>query len=326
MLDSLFRRNKPAADPARIALDRLGRSFERARATAIVAARPGLPDALRHQPLVSPRKGVDAARALNRASGLLAFSVLTDSALEHYRGAFRNKAMFTPLATSALTVAASLHGTTDQRESAHLFRDVTYALAAVTGLVGTAFHVFNVGSRVGGFRWVNFFYRAPVGAPMAILISGLFGVASERLRREGPGGRPTVFGLGAGRTLATITAGSMAGTVGEAWLLHFRGNFQNPAMYIPVTIPPASGALLMDAAIRGGEKRRTAARASLWATVATGIAGTFFHAYGVQRMMGGWRNWKQNLLDGPPVPTPPAFTGVALAGLAALDLLEGDDA
>ena len=34
--------------------------------------------------------------------------------------------------------------------------------------------------------------------------------------------------------------------------------------------------------------------------------------------MGGWRNWRQNVLNGPPLPAPPSFTGLALAGLAAL--------
>ena len=43
---------------------------------------------------------------------------------------------------------------------------------------------------------------------------------------------------------------------------------------------------------------------------------------GVARNMGGWRNWSQNLLNGPPIPAPPSFTGLALAGLAALGLLE----
>jgi hypothetical protein len=42
----------------------------------------------------------------------------------------------------------------------------------------------------------------------------------------------------------------------------------------------------------------------------------------VSRDMGGWGNWKQNVLNGPPLPAPPSFTGLALAGLAALRLLE----
>ena len=50
--------------------------------------------------------------------------------------------------------------------------------------------------------------------------------------------------------------------------------------------------------------------------------GTAFHAYGIHRNMGGWRNWSQMILQGPPLPAPPGFIGVALAGLGALDLLE----
>ena len=55
---------------------------------------------------------------------------------------------------------------------------------------------------------------------------------------------------------------------------------------------------------------------------AMGFAGVGFHAYGVSRNMGGWRNWSQNVLNGPPLPAPPSFAGLALAGLAALGLME----
>ena len=54
-----------------------------------------------------------AARRLNRAAGTIAASVLVDSSMEHYRGAFENKAMYTPIATSALTLLASFHGHKD---------------------------------------------------------------------------------------------------------------------------------------------------------------------------------------------------------------------
>ena len=70
---------------------------------------------------------VRAARRLNRASGMLAFSVLADSAVEHYRGSFENKAMFTPLVISALGLAVSAHGTADNRPDAHRLR--VYELA-----------------------------------------------------------------------------------------------------------------------------------------------------------------------------------------------------
>ena len=57
---------------------------------------------------------------------------------------------------------------------------------------------------------------------------------------------------------------------------------------------------------------------------ASRIRSVGFHAYGVSRNMGGWRNWSQNVLNGPPLPAPPSFTGLALAGLAALSLIEDE--
>jgi hypothetical protein len=69
-------------------------------------------------------------------------------------------------------------------------------------------------------------------------------------------------------------------------------------------------------------RNRRLTRWALKATAALGALGVGFHAYGVQRNMGGWYNWRQTLLNGPPLPAPPSFTGLALAGLAALGLLE----
>jgi hypothetical protein len=65
-----------------------------------------------------------------------------------------------------------------------------------------------------------------------------------------------------------------------------------------------------------------AARWWLRLLIAVGFIGSGFHAYGIQRNMGGWRNWSQNLLNGPPLPAPPAFTALAISGLTALDLIE----
>jgi hypothetical protein len=263
-----------------------------------------------------------AARRLNRAAGTLAASVLADSGIEHYRGSFKNKAMFTPLIVSALTLAMSLHGTSDMRPVAHRLRDTTYLLAAATGVIGTGFHVYNVGKKVGGFNWQNFFYAAPLGAPMAILLSGLLGFCSERVRESEPGMRPEIFDLPAGRTMAAVAGAGLLGTTGEAGLLHFRGAFHNPFMTLPVTLPPLGAILLASAAAGGPGRDHRFTRWWMRLLAAMGFAGVGFHAYGISRNMGGWRNWSQNVLNGPPLPAPPSFAGLALAGLAALGLMK----
>lgn len=265
---------------------------------------------------------VKAARRLNRAAGLLATSVLADSAVEHYRGSFHRPEMYLPLVTAALTLAISAHGLRDKRPGAHAMRDVTYSVAGLTGLTGGAFHVYNVAKRPGGFSWHNLFYGSPLGAPIALVLAGLLGFTAERVRDNEPGVTPTIFGLPAGRTTAAVTGLGMLGTVGEASLLHFRGAYHDPAMYLPVTIPPVAAALLGETALGPPGVDRWFTRWWLRLTAALGFAGVGFHIFGVARNMGGWRNWKQNVLNGPPIPAPPSFTGLALAGLAAMGLLQ----
>jgi hypothetical protein len=263
-----------------------------------------------------------AARRLNRAAGTLAFSVLADSAMEHYRGSFTNRAMYVPLVVSSLTLAISAHGVADQRAGAHAMRDVVYTAAALTGMAGTGFHIYNVASRPGGITWQTLFYGAPLGAPSAIILSGLLGFMAERVRAARAGEAPGFGGLPAGRLTAGVTAIGLLGTAAEAALLHFRGAFHDPFMFIPVTIPPVAALVMGEMALGKPERNRAISRWWLRLTAAIGFAGVGFHAYGVHRNMGGWRNWRQNVLSGPPLPAPPSFAGLALAGLAALALIE----
>src|SRR4051812_31874837 len=71
---------------------------------------------------------------------------------------------------------------------------------------------------------------APLGAPAALVLSGLLGFVAERVRDNEPGTPVTVFGRPAGRVMAAVTAAGLVGTVGEAGLLHFRGAYHDPAM------------------------------------------------------------------------------------------------
>jgi len=263
---------------------------------------------------------IDTARTFNRSSALLALSVLADSAMEHYRGSFDNPATFTPLVASTLSLLAGLHGGRDHETQRHLVRDSVYLGAALAGVAGTGFHLYNITKRPGGWSWHNLFYAAPIGAPMALLLSGALGAVAERLRDE-PAHEPRMFGIPAGQALALLTSAGIAGTLGEVALLHFRGAFQNPVMYAPIVIPPVASALLVNAAI-AAPRERWFTRLWLRMTTALGFIGVGFHARGIARNQGGWRNWSQNLFNGPPLPAPPSFSALALAALAALRLRE----
>ncbi|WP_298255791.1 hypothetical protein [Bradyrhizobium sp.] len=262
-----------------------------------------------------------AGRQLNLGAALLSFSVLADSGVEHYRGSFQNRAMYIPLGVSALALAASLFGVVDTRARSHAVRDSIYGLAAMTGVIGLGFHGYNILKRPGGVSWLNLFYAAPVGAPVALALAGALGRGAEKVREERSS---RILGRAAGKTLGLLTSVGLAGTIAEAGLLHFRGAFQNPGMFLPVTLPPVAGGLLAASVINPGKTIRLAAKACLNLTALLGFAGVAFHGYGVSRQMGGWRNWSQNVLNGPPLPAPPSFTGLALAGLAALSLADDE--
>jgi hypothetical protein len=260
-----------------------------------------------------------AGRKLNLGCALLSLSVLADSGAEHYRGSFQNRAMYVPLGVATLTLAATAFGAIDSRARSHNARDALYGLAALTGTMGLGFHIYNVLKRPGGVSWLNLFYAAPIGAPIALLLAGLLGRGAERVRDDRAS---TILGHPAGETLSVLTSLGLAGTTAEAGLLHFRGAFQNPGMFLPVSVPPVAAATLATSIFSPGKAIRWIAKRCLELTALLGFAGVAFHAYGVSRNMGGWRNWSQNVLNGPPLPAPPSFTGLAFAGLAALSLIE----
>jgi hypothetical protein len=263
---------------------------------------------------------VRAARRLGLSAALLAASVLGDSAVEHYRGSFRNRAMYIPLASAAFALGAGLLAARDSRPKRDGARSSGYAAAAAVGLAGLGFHAYNVIKRPGGMSWLNLFYAAPLGAPIALTLAGVLGLSAEKVREEPQGCTTRILGLPAERAVAGITSAGIVGTAAEAALLHFRGAYHNPAMALPVTVPPVGAALLAWAGSSSSPRVRALARVWLKLTALVGAAGAGFHAYGVSRNMGGWRNWSQNVLNGPPIPAPPSFAALAVAGLAALSL------
>lgn len=266
---------------------------------------------------------VRVAARFNHSSSMLALSVLADSAVEHYRGSFENKAMFTPLISAALSLVAGLHGGHDARARSHPVRHGIYGFALAAGVAGTGFHLYNVTKRTGGWSWNNLFYAAPLGAPTALLLSGGLGAIAERLRNQ-PSWKPRLAGMRAGRALALAAGAGLIGTTGEVGLLHFRGAFQHPAMYAPIIVPPVAAGLLVHAAL-GRPRPRRFTRWWLRLTAMLGLVGMGFHARGIARCQGGWRNWSQNILSGPPLPAPPGFTALALAGLAALRMRQTEN-
>lgn len=242
---------------------------------------------------------------------MLDLSVLADSAMEHYRGSFKNPAMALPIAASSVAIGFDASGAAGSG-----LRAASHASSVAIGLTGFLFHAWNLKQHPGGLTAQNLFYAAPIGAPGALVLAGALGAAADALGGKGQLGP---IDLRSGRVLAGTVAFGLIGTVAEAGMLHLRGAYQNRAMYLPVILPPLAAASLARDAARG--RPSGVSTALLGATATLGLAGVLFHSYGIARNMGGWRNWRQNLLAGPPLPAPPSFTGLAVAGFAALTLM-----
>ena len=224
--------------------------------------------------------------------------------------------MYVPPAVSVLTLGASLKAAAGNSEHVPS-REMIFRAATLTGLVGLGYHIYNITKRIGGFDWENLFYGAPLAAPLALTFAGLFGLTATRVAGSGD---LELGGLQAGPLISIGAALGLLGTAAEAGLLHFRGAFHDPFMYLPVSLPPLAALALLAATARPSSGRQTTATLMLAATFALGLVGVGFHIYGTSRNMGGWKNWTQNLQNGPPIPAPPSFTGIALAGLAGLSL------
>jgi hypothetical protein len=256
-----------------------------------------------------------AAEALGAGAAILCLSVALDSGLEHYRGSFKDRVMFVGPSMAVLGLAAASWIAFRPADATKTLPRIAFVTVGATGLVGVGFHAYNILKRPGELSVLNLFYAAPAGAPAALTLVGLYGIIAGEM----VGGSNYVEAR-LPKATAALIAVSLLGTVAEAGILHFRGAFQDPFMYAPVTIPPLAAVSIGAAAL--SPRAAVLAEPLLKATAVLGIAGPIFHAYGIHRNMGGWRNWSQMILQGPPLPAPPAFLGIAVAGLGLLPMLE----
>ena len=99
----------------------------------------------------------------------------------------------------------------------------------------------------------------------------------------------------------------------EIAVLHYRGSFQNKFMWGPVlSLPAVLGSSVISALKEDERRSRDTLRPFALLMAAVGTLGTLFHVRGIARQMGGLKNWKYNVVTGPPFPAP---MQVALFGL-----------
>jgi hypothetical protein len=124
-------------------------------------------------------------RTLAAATALSAPPLGFEIYLEHYKGSFGDKWMWTPvLLTPPLTVAG-IAGVFSER-AAKTALPVVSALYFLDGLVGVVTHIQGVRKKPGGFSepTYNLVMGPPLLAPGSLLMIGAFGLLAPLMKRE----------------------------------------------------------------------------------------------------------------------------------------------
>ena len=251
----------------------------------------------------------------------LTLLILADAFAGHYRSGFVFRSQFAPFISGGLLVVTALWAALKPEASfGNLALQVSGWLAIVFGLIGFAFHhYYGLAKKPGGYSWLLHYlmYGAPPLAPLALTITGMLALMTAC----GLAGEVTFAGLDLRAALLTIVALALAGATLQAAILHYRGAFNNPFMFVPLTVPLIAVAMSIWMIISPNQIVLLAVPILLWLTFLIGFVGLGMHLRGFGRQMGGLYLSIFNWLEGPPAFAPALFTGFAVVGLITVYFL-----
>jgi hypothetical protein len=265
--------------------------------------------------------GISGYQWLLLLAALQALIVMPDAFIGHYRSGFDLRAQYAPfivgllLAVSAVAAAIVPHVRGVARAAV-----IAGMLALVGGLIGVGYHHwYGITTKPGGYRWLlhHLMHHAPPLAPLALFAAG----ALEVLGAVGASGTEQVFGTPIRGLALAVVGVTLAGATLQAGLLHYRGSYHNPAMYLPVVVLPLAGIAAVWSAISPGGASLVLASSLLWATFLSGFIGAGMHLRGMDRQMGGLYLGVAAILEAPPPGAPLFVAAVGAGGLVALQLL-----
>ena len=105
--------------------------------------------------------------------------------LEHYKGSFGDKWMWTPIAITPPLTVAGIAGFYSER-AAKTWLPALSALFALDGAIGVLTHFRGVQKRPGGFKepTYNLVMGPPLLAPGSLCLVGAMGIVAALMRRE----------------------------------------------------------------------------------------------------------------------------------------------
>ena len=134
------------------------------------------------------RKNLLSGRFQRTLSALTAVSAVGlgfEIYLEHYKGSFGDKWMWTPIVLTPPLTAAGIAGMVSERAAKTVLPAVS-ALYFLDGLIGVVTHLEGVRKKPGGFKEAtyNLVMGPPLLAPGSLCMVGAMGVLAALVRRE----------------------------------------------------------------------------------------------------------------------------------------------
>jgi hypothetical protein len=124
-------------------------------------------------------------RTLSALTALTSVGLGFEIYLEHYKGSFGEKWMWTPILLTPPLAAAGIAGVFSER-AARSALPILSALYCLDGAVGVITHIQGVRKKPGGFHEpiYNLVMGPPLLAPGSLLLVGAFGLAAPLVERE----------------------------------------------------------------------------------------------------------------------------------------------
>jgi hypothetical protein len=251
----------------------------------------------------------------------LTLLLLGDALAGHYRSGFAFRSQYAPFLSGGLLIVSAVAAVAKPEAAwTNLVLRLSGWVAITTGAVGFGFHhYYGIAKKPGGYKWLLHYlmYGAPQLAPLALSMIGVLVLMTAR----GLTGEVRFAGMDMRAALMVLVALALAGAILQATILHYRGAFNNPAMYAPLTAPMLTIVASVWMIIAPNGVVLLALTILLWLTFLIGFIGLGMHLRGFGRQMGGLYVTIFNWLEGPPAFAPALFAGFAAVGLMAIYLL-----
>ncbi len=269
----------------------------------------------------TPFIGLYAFQWIALIAASLTILILGDALAGHYRSGFVFRSQYAPFLSGGLLIVSAVAAVAKPEAPwTNVALRVSGWLAILLGLVGFGFHhYYGIAKKPGGYKWLLHYlmYGAPQLAPLALGITGVLALLAAR----GLAGEVTFAGLDLRAALMALVAIALAGATLQVTILHYRGAFNNPLMYAPLTAPVLSIVASVWMIIAPNGVALLPLTIMLWLTFLVGFVGLGMHLRGFSRQMGGLYLTIFNWLEGPPAFAPALFTGFAAVGLIAVYFL-----